>query len=144
MTELPPPRDLPPLLTDDDVTRRVATLVGPAAKDRTLWLLFVDGDDRQAPVVMPVEDMPGLPDDVVPALGEVLAGFLPELATDAGPGSVVFVRERLGPDEVIPADRAWAETLTAMCRRFAIPSRGIHLSTPGRVQRMARGPEAGG
>ena len=136
VTDLPPPRDLPPLLTDDDVADRVASLIGPAAKDRTLWLLFVDGDDRQAPVVMPVEDMPGLPDDLVPALGKVLAGVLPDLTTAAGPGSVVFVRERLGPDDVIAADRAWAHALTTMCREFAIPVRGIHLSTPDRVQRM--------
>ena len=134
---------LPPLLTDDDVTRRVADLVGPAARDRTLWLLFVDGDDRQAPVAMPVEDMPGLPDDVVPALGRVVLGFLPQLATAAGPGSVMFVRERLGPDEVIAADVAWADALTAMCREFAIPMRGIHLSTPDRVQRMPFGSDGG-
>lgn len=128
--------DAPPLLTDDDVTDRVTSLVGTAARDRTLWLLFVDGDNRQAPIVMPVEDMPRLPDDVVPALGEVLGGFLPDLATDAGPGSVILVWERLGPDRVLPADRAWAEALAAMCRQSEVPLRGVHLSTRNRVQRM--------
>jgi hypothetical protein len=128
--------DLPPLLTDDDVIGRVASLVGTAIRDDTLWLLFVDGDDRQAPVVMPVEDMPDLPDELVPALGDVLDGFLPDLATAAGPGSVVFVRERLGPDHLLPADRAWAWALGSMCRSRGIPVRGIHLSTPGAVRRM--------
>ena len=80
-------RAAPPLRTDDDVARRVAALVGRATRDDTLWLLFVDGDDRQAPVVMPVEEMPGPPDDeVVTALGDVIAGFLPDLATCYGCG----------------------------------------------------------
>ena len=93
------PATAPPLRTDDDVARRVAALVGCAARDDTLWLLFVDGDDRQAPVVMPIEELSGPPDDeMVTALGDVLEGFLPDLATAAGAGSVVFVRERLGPD----------------------------------------------
>jgi hypothetical protein len=134
--EIPPPVDLPPLFTDDDVTGRVAMLIGTAARDDTLLLLFVDGDDRQAPVVMPVEDMPPLPDGVVVALGDVLAGVMPDLATAAGPGSVVFVRERLGPDDVLPADRSWAEALDAMCRGRRIPLRGIHLSTSNGIRRM--------
>ena len=132
------PATAPPLRTDDDVARRVAALVGRAIRDDTLWLLFVDGDDRQAPVVMPVEEMPGPPDDeVVTALGDVIAGFLPDLATAAGAGSVVFVRERLGPDDVLPADRAWAEALVTMCRKREIRMRGVHLSTRHRTQRIS-------
>jgi hypothetical protein len=92
VTGLLPPYDRP-LRTDDDVDRRVAALVGRAARDDTLWLLFVDGDDRQAPVVMPVEELSGPPvDELIVGLGDVLSGFLPDLATVAGPGSVVFVR----------------------------------------------------
>jgi hypothetical protein len=130
------PRDLPPLLTDDDVTGRVALLIGPAARDDTLWLLFVDGDDRQSPVLMPLEDVPPLPDDVILGLGDVIDGVLPQLATPAGRGSVVFVRERLGSDAVLPADRSWGDALGAMCRGRRIPLRGIHLSTPSGVRRM--------
>jgi hypothetical protein len=83
------PETAPPLRTDGDVARRVAALVGRALRDDTLWLLFVDGDDRQAPVVVPVEELAGPPDDeMVTALGNVLEGFLPDLATAAGVGSV--------------------------------------------------------
>ena len=132
------PATAPPLRTDDDVVRRVAALVGRATRDDTLWLLFVDGDDRQAPVVMPIEEMPGSPDDeIVTALGDVIAGFLPDLATCTGAGSVVFVRERLGPDDMLPADRAWAEALVTMCRKREIRMRGVHLSTRCRTQRIS-------
>ncbi len=131
------PATAPPLRTDDDVARRVAALVGRALRDDTLWLLFVDGDDRQTPVVMPVEEASGPPDrEMVMALGNVLEGVLPDLATAAGVGSVVFVRERLGPDYVLPADRAWAEALATMCREREIRSRGVHLSTRGMTKRI--------
>jgi hypothetical protein len=131
------PATAPPLRTDDDVARRVAALIGRATRDDTLWLLFVDGDDRQTPVVMPVEEASGPPDrEMDMALGNVLEGVLPDLATAAGVGSVVFVRERLGPDFVLPADRAWAEALATMCREREIRSRGVHLSTRGMTKRI--------
>ena len=137
MTELSP-ATAPPLRTDDDVARRVAALIGRATGSDKLWLLFVDGDDRQAPVMMPVEEMSGPPDDeLVAALGDVLEGFLPDLATATGVGSVVFVRERLGPDDILAADRAWAEALTTMCRKRGMRVRGVHLSTRRRTQRIS-------
>jgi hypothetical protein len=136
MTELSP-TTAPPLRTDDDVARRVADLIGCAAGSDKLWLLFVDGDDRQAPVMMPVEEMSGPPDDeLIAALGDVIDGMLPDLTTPAGVGSVVFVRERRGADYVLPADRAWADALVAMCRKRGIRMRGVHLSTPRRTQRV--------
>jgi hypothetical protein len=137
MTELSP-TTAPPLRTDDDIARRVADLIGCAAGSDKLWLLFVDGDDRQTPVVMPVEEVSGPPDgEMVMALGDVLEGVLPDLATAAGVGSVVFVRERLGPDFVLPADRAWAEALATMCREREIRSRGVHLSTRSMTKRIS-------
>jgi hypothetical protein len=136
VTGLLPPYDRP-LRTDDDVARRVAALIGRAARDDTLWLLFVDGDDQQAPVVMPVEELAGPPvDELITGLGDVLAGFLPELTTPAGPGSVVLVRERLGLDEVLADDLMWVQALTTMCRARTIRLRGIHLSTWRGVQRI--------
>ena len=130
MTRLPAPRDLPPLLTDTDVRRRIERLIGPASQDRTLWLFFLDGDRRQSPVLMPVEDMPLLPDGTLDGLGHVLEEVLPDLATAMGPGSVVFVWERLGPDEVLTADRAWADALVAVCRARGVVLRGTYLVTP--------------
>lgn len=136
MTRMPSPATAAPLLTDHDVLRRVEALVGPATRDGTLWLLFVDGDHRQSPVVVPIDDTPRLPDALVAGLGEVVEGVLGDLATAAGPGSVVLVRERLGPDAVTADDRAWAGALTAMCRTRGIALRGVHLATPGGVRRI--------
>lgn len=138
MTRLPLPRDLPLLLTDDDIRRRVATLIAPALRHGTLWLFFLDGDHRQAPVVVPVEDMPHLPArDLLDGLGDVLAGVLPDMGTELGPGSVVLIRERLGPDEVLPVDRDWAEALVSMCRLQDVVLRGVYLVTPADTTRLS-------
>ena len=136
MTTTPDHRDLPPLLTDADVLARVEMLVGRASQDRTLWMLFVDGDHRQAPLVVPVDGVPYLPDDTVDGLGRMLEQVLPELETASGTGSVVFVSERFGPRGVVPADRDWADALAALCARTGVTLRGVFAATRSGVLRV--------
>ena len=129
--------DAPPLLTDADVHARVEKLVGHAAVVRQLWIMWVDGDGRQAPVVMPVGDIPRSPQPrLLDGLGEVLGGLRAELATELGPGSVILTLERRGPDDVLPMDRGWADALTGTCRRAGVELRGVFLSSDNRVQRL--------
>jgi hypothetical protein len=122
------PVDLPPLTTDEEVLARVRSVVG-AARTRRLWILFVDGDGRQSPVVVPIADVPR-PD----ALGRVLRGLRAELVTDRGPGAVIVARERLGADTVLDADREWAAALAEVCRTAGVALRATVLSTPGGVR----------
>lgn len=130
------PTDLPPLPTDDDGLARVRDLVGAAIVDRRLWLMFVDGDGRQAPVLMPVDGMPAVPDpEAVRGLAEVLRGIEPDLATDRA-GSVILTYERLGPEEVLADDVAWADVLRGACRAAGVELRGLFLSTRGGVRRL--------
>lgn len=125
-----------PLLTDADVHERVDTLIGPAIQDRCLWLILVDGDRKQAPVIMPVEDSPPQPDpDMVDGLQTVLAGFVEKLATDAGPGSCVFVWERLGA-RLRDGDELWAEALAGAARRAGLACLGVFVSTPAGTRRV--------
>jgi hypothetical protein len=134
---MPPPATAPPLSTDDAVLERVEQLVGPAIVPRRLWVMFVDGDRRQAPVMMPIDDHPLRPDRTVDGLGAVLAGFVPDLATDAGSGAVVFVLERLGDERVTSDDRAWVQALSGMCGSVGVVMRGIYRSTPDGLRRLA-------
>jgi len=90
-----------PLLTDADVHERVEALIGRATQDRCVWLLLVDGDRRQTPVVMPLEDSPLRPDrrlvDRVGAADEEWAVALVGAATGAGLGSLgVFTSTTAG------------------------------------------------
>lgn len=131
---LPHSADAPVLNTDADVLRRVQQLVGTASTDRQLWIMLVNGDGRQAPVVVPVSDIPRRPgSDGLPGLAEILSGLGDELATERGPGSVILTLERLGTDAVQPVDREWAGALTATCERGGMALRGVFLSTPGAV-----------
>lgn len=122
------PVDLPPLTTDEEVLARVRLLVG-AAHTAQLWIMFVDGDGRQAPVVVPIAGMPR-----ADALARVLRGLRGELATDRGPGAVIITCERTGRDDVLAADREWAGSLAAVCRTAGVALRATLLSTPGGVR----------
>ncbi|MFC5064515.1 hypothetical protein [Actinomycetospora atypica] len=131
------PTSLPPLLTDDDVLERVASLLGPATKDRCLWLLLVDGDRKQTPVLMPIEDTPPRPDPrMVDGLVRVLGQVADALVTSAGAGSAVFVLERTGHGTVTTADAAWGEALRAVCESSGLGLLGVFTSTVDGVHRV--------
>lgn len=135
---IPDSADAPLLLTDADVLARVQALVGRAITDRQLWIMFVDGDNRQAPVVMPVSDMPRHPPTgLLDGLAGVLRGVYGDLATDLGPGSVILTLERRGPAHTHPQDRAWAEALVRTCRSIDVGLRGVFLSSDTGVRRLA-------
>jgi len=125
-----------PLFTERDMRRRITELLAPAIHPGQLWVLLLDGLRRQSPVMIPIEDCPGVPD---PASLDALARSLRVLQDDLddGPGSVIFVRERLGPDEVGRTDHAWAAGLTGACRRAGVSVTGIFALTPHRVTPVA-------
>ena len=73
---IPNAADAPLLLTDADVLRRVTDLIGTAAVVRRLWVMLVDGDCRQSPVIMPISDIPEHPEaGPLDGLVLVLAGL---------------------------------------------------------------------
>jgi hypothetical protein len=134
---IPNPTDAPLLLTDADVLHRVEQLVGPAVAVRQLWIMFVDGDGRQAPVVMPVSDVPLRPEArTIDNLAAILSGLCADLATGAGSGSAVLTLERVGRDAVLAGDREWARALAGACESAGAGLRGVYLSTSGGVHRM--------
>jgi hypothetical protein len=132
---IPNAADAPLLLTDADVLRRVTDLIGTASAVRRLWLMFVDGNCRQAPVVVPIADVPQRPHaGPLDGHARILAGLREQLATDVGPGSVILTLERLGTDAVLPDDREWAGALALTCDRAKMRLRGVFLSTDGGVR----------
>ena len=137
---IPDPATAPLLLTDADVLERVEQLVGPATVARQLWIMFVDGDGRQAPVIIPISDVPPHPEPrVVDNLATVMAGTCTDLTTDVGSGSVILVLERTGRDAVLAGDRRWAAALREACDRAGAPLRGVYLSTSGGVHPLVSG-----
>jgi hypothetical protein len=137
---IPNPANAPLLLTDSDVIERVRQLVGPATVARQLWIMFVDGDGRQAPVILPISDIPLRPEaSVIDNLAAVMAGMCADLTTDVGSGSVILTLERIGRDAVLAADRQWAVALREACERAGATLRGVYVSTSGGVHRILSG-----
>lgn len=127
--------DAPPLHTDAEVLDRVRAIVGPAQAGRQLWVLLLDGDGRQVPAVLPISGPPRAPDRrVLSSLVRLLEGLRTDIATSAGPGSVIFVLERAGSDTVLPGDLEWAGALRLAGRHADIATRGIFLSTDAGVR----------
>jgi hypothetical protein len=134
---IPNPIDAVPLITDGDVLDRVRQLIGPAIAPRQMWIMFIDGDGRQAPVVMPISDIPLRPENrMIDNLAGVLAALCDDLATDADCGRVVLTLERTGRDAVLPGDREWARALAEACESAGAAMRGVYLSTSGGIHRM--------
>jgi hypothetical protein len=134
---IPNPADAPLLLTDSDVLERVEQLVGPAAVARQLWIMFVDGDGRQAPVLLPISDIPPRPEArVIDNLAAVMAGLCADLTTDVAGGSVILTLERIGRDAVLAGDQQWAAALREACECAGATLRGVYLSTSGGVRRI--------
>ena len=131
---IPNSAEAPVLRSDAEVLERVRQLIGTASHPRQLWVMWLDGDGRQAPVVVPISDVPPDADaEMLRGLGEVLNGLRSELHTDAGDGSVIFALERIGEDLTLAMDRRWAAALRDICDQVGVAVRGVFLSTDSRV-----------
>ncbi|MFC5931471.1 hypothetical protein [Cryobacterium melibiosiphilum] len=102
--------DAAPVTTVAEAQDRVADLVGPAIV-RKIWFMMCDRHGLQMPILMPIEDIP-----LVPEPGE-LASFAAGLGTllrDLAPGgSVILTLERPGAATLTAPDRAWGTELRA-------------------------------
>ena len=120
--------------TDALLMVRVEQLVGRALR-RQLWLMFLDHDDVQLPLLMP-SDIPRMPevDSVIQ-----FADFLTDVIAEVRASSVVFVLERFGSDDISPDDRLWFQLVLEAGRLAGVRVRGPFLSHEGGVR--AIGPE---
>jgi hypothetical protein len=123
----PPPYDrdhLPPLTSQAAIEDRVRLLIGRAAR-RQIWLLFLDDEDRQLPLLVPVQDPPPQPaadDDLR------FAGVLADLQGQTDARGFVAVLERFGAATLTPADSAWARMLSEAAVLSPLRLHGILLS----------------
>lgn len=125
-----------PLGTDQDKVTRIRDLLAPASNPGQLWVLLLDGDGRQSPVLIPISELPELPDmRMVNNLAAVVRGIIDE--TMGGDGQVLFVVERLGCFGATHADHCWADALDGAIARVRVASAGIFLLSPGGVAALA-------
>jgi len=123
-----------PVITDADVLARVDELIeAEARRERALWLLFFYSDGTQAPVVVPLDDMPEMPDEED---AEVPFHLLRHFYGLEGGNDLSFVLVicRDGPLELTIADRQWLQVLAWGITEYTAPVRMICLATPEGVR----------
>ena len=121
---------LAPLVTDVEIERRVDALIG-RANQRQLWLVFLDDEQVQLPLLIPVDHLPAeLPDDDA----RRFAISISDTARAVGAHSVVLVLEELHGPDITAGDREWARAMHSACDEEGIAVRGILLSHRGGVR----------
>lgn len=143
MTTTPPPPArqrasdlLPvPVVTDQDVLRRVAAIIDPAARNnRTLWLFFLGPGGRQASLIVPIDDIPEHP--AAGSIGNVCY-IAAEVLTQASPGgSAVITLSRPGSTRLTDSDRHFLRALQRGASTHATPVRMLCLATPQGVREL--------
>jgi hypothetical protein len=111
---------LPQLTSDELIHERVSDLVGRAIS-RQLWLMFLDENDAQLPLLVPVSDLPSAPPIEI-------ASLIIGTADAVGARGIIVVLERYGDESLTAADRAWARHIHLCCAEAPARLRGILLS----------------
>lgn len=129
------PADYPPITDVDGLRQRWRSLVGTERFGRrSLWLIFLDAEGIQLPIVMPIDDVPARPDRTMLAgLGEILGQVR---IADRHVASVAMLLSRPGDDAATAADWTWARELGRVLSRAGMPTWPLHLATNDQVQRI--------
>jgi hypothetical protein len=121
--------------TDAEVLDRVAAIIGEDSRQqRSLWLFFLDGGGQQSNIVVPVDDVPELPDR---SFADNLCLVAAHAIAEAAPGGqVVITLTRPGPAEPTEGDRSWLAALGEGAARHDAPVRMVCLATPAAVREL--------
>jgi hypothetical protein len=112
-----------PLTSPVLIEERVRALIGRACR-RQLWFLFLDADQVQLPLMIPLDDLPSAPDDSVHDLARAMG----QAMEAAGAESIIVVIERYASSALTSADVAWARGVHSAFDLERIPLRGVLLS----------------
>jgi hypothetical protein len=133
-----PPLAQVPVRSAAELTRRWAALLDPPVfAARSLWLLWLTGDGRSLPLVVPVDDLPAVPDR--PTL-RGLADLHETLTEDLDVTHLAMALCRPGHAAVTAEDDAWAEGLHTVLADAVASSWSLHLAAGGRVVPVVESP----
>src|SRR4051794_13343011 len=136
-----------PALTDVPVrsalalTRRwISLLQPPVFGARALWLTWFDAEGRQSPLLVPVEDLPVVPDpemfDGLRLLNESV------VSAQLGEGShLAMALCRPGEVVVSDSDDEWVDALAEVFDGLVGQTWSLHLAAGGRVEELVGPPD---
>ncbi|KTR52273.1 hypothetical protein [Curtobacterium oceanosedimentum] len=105
--------------TDADVVALVSGVVGRPIR-RQCWVLFLDERAVPVPFLLPVSDLPLLPDEHV----EDFATLVAEVCVDNAAAEVVLAWERPGETQLFPVDWEWIDACACAFAERAVRLRG--------------------
>jgi hypothetical protein len=129
MTTTPPLADVP-IRSADDLTRRWTALLNPPVfSARSLWLSWLGADGCMLPVVVPVDDLPLVPEPaLVMGLRQVHDSILEEQL--GGHGHLAMALCRPGRPEITEDDDEWGGGASVCAGRRS--DRRVMEPAPGR------------
>jgi hypothetical protein len=141
MTTTPPLPSVPIRTAQDLTDRWTALLDPPVFGARSLWLSWIGNDGLMLPVVVPIDDLPELPDAaLLMGLRQVHDGVTDDHLD--GEGHLAMALCRPGRPEITASDDEWAEEFRAMFDDGQIEGTwSLHLAAGGSVVSLVDLPE---
>ena len=136
----PPLADVP-IRSAEELTRRWADMLEPTMfTARSLWLTWIDHDGLMLPVVLPIDDIPLVPDpEMMEGLRRVHVGVAQSHLPLGGRLAMALCRP--GWPEVTENDEAWAEALRVAFDGVPVaPYPSLHLAAGGHVSEVEAPP----
>jgi hypothetical protein len=130
-----------PIRSADELTNRWMMLLNPPVFGaRSLWLSWFGSDHRMLPVVVPMDDLPLVPEPaLVMGLRQVHDSILEEQL--GGDGHLALALCRPGQPEITEDDDEWAEALRSALDDGQIDgSWSLHLGAGGSVVPLVEAP----
>ncbi len=129
-----------PIRSSLALTRRwVDVLQPPVFGGRSLWLTWLGTDGHQAPVVVPIDDLPVRPDRArLSSLLDVHRQVADHLADAEAHLAMALCRP--GEPAVTTDDAAWASTLHELLDDALDGTWSLHLAAGGRVEPLVEAP----
>ena len=130
-----------PVRSSVALTRRwVALLAPPVFGARSLWLSWLGTDGCMLPVVVPVDDLPVVPDPaLVMGLRQVHDSILEEHL--GGDGHLAMALCRPGQPEITEDDDEWAEALRDALDDQIVGTWSLHVAAAGSIHPLVDPPE---
>ena len=140
MTITPPLPDVPIRSADELTSRWQALLDPPVFGARSLWLSWFGSDGRMLPVVMPIDDIPPVPEPAMLMGVRQMHDLLVEEQLD-GDGHLAMALCRPGRPEVRGDDGFWIDALRSTLDDGRIDgSWSLHLGAGGEVIPLVEAP----